>query len=252
MKRSHAIVVAVSAALAVVVVAGVAFSLLVLDRRREEPPPVAASDSSLLVVTWGPSLCTVEPSNPGCRSGHVARLGRVFLLHGLWPQPSTQQYCDVRRDQRRGRKQESRVALPPDLQSDLQTVMSDSAIMTSHEWSAHGTCSGVAAPDYFRIAATLMQQASDVLDPVFTRAAGQTLSSRAVRDSVEAAFGPGAGKRVGLTCRDAAGPGSVVYEVRFSLPPVTDLYAAGGALSLGKQLAGAPTVGPGCGRALVP
>ena len=81
--------ISVTAALAVVVAVAVAFSVLVLDREPRPADVASASSSSLLVVTWGPSLCKVEPSNSGCRSGHVGSLGETFILHGLWPQPST-------------------------------------------------------------------------------------------------------------------------------------------------------------------
>ena len=246
MKRDT--VVRIAAGLAVVIVASVAFSVLVGDRKPRPTETAAKSSSSLLVVTWGPSLCKVDPSNTGCRSGHVGSLGRAFVLHGLWPQPSTEQYCDVPR--RTPDRDRNPVQLPPDLQASLKAMMSDSAVMTTHEWYAHGTCSGVTPPEYFGVAAALADQAAGVLDPMFTKAAGQRLSARSVRETVDAQLGAGAGKRVGLNCRDASGAGSIVYEVRFSLPPVArlrrDAPSLAGALALG------PTVAPGCGQASVP
>lgn len=248
MKRGDATVISITAGLAVAVVAAVAFSLLVLDRNPRPTETAATSSSSLLVVTWGPSLCKVEPSNTGCRSGHVGSLGQTFVLHGLWPQPSTEQYCDVPK----GTPDRDRtpVALPSDLQASLKTMMSDSALMTTHEWYAHGTCSGVAPPDYFGVAAALADQAATVLDPMFQKAAGRRLSARSVRDAVDRQFGAGTGKRVGLTCRDASGAGSIVYEVRFSLPPIAQLHRD--SPSLAEALTGGPTVAPGCGQAGVP
>lgn len=239
--------ISVTVALAVVVAAAVAFSLLVLDRK-PRPDVAALSSSSLLVVTWAPSLCKVEPSNAGCKSGHVASLGQSFVLHGLWPQPSTEQYCEVpKRTPDRDRKP---VALPPDLQKRLQTMMSDSAIMTTHEWYAHGTCSGVAPPEYFGLAAALADQAGEVLDPVFGQAAGGQVSSRSVRAAFDGRFGAGAGKRVSLICKDSPGAVSVMYEVRLSLPPVVQLRQD--PPSLADALAKGPTVPPGCGQGRLP
>ena len=246
MKRDT--LVRIAAGLAVVVVVSVAFSVLVGDRKPRPTETAAKSSSSLLVITWGPSLCKVEPSNTGCRSGHVGSLGRAFVLHGLWPQPSTEQYCDVPR--RTPDRDRNPVQLPPDLQASLKAMMSDSAVMTTHEWYAHGTCSGVTPPEYFGVAAALADQAAGVLDPMFTKAAGQRLSARSVREAVDAQLGAGAGKRVGLNCRDASGAGSIVYEVRFSLPPVAQLRRD--APSLAGALALGPTVAPGCGQASVP
>lgn len=251
MKRGDRTVLAVSVALAVIAVVAVAYSVLVLDRRPSAPPAAYSdSTSSLLVVTWGPSLCKVEPSNAGCRSGHVDSLGRNFLLHGLWPQPSTEQYCDLPKPV--ADRDRNPIPLPPDLQAGLKTIMSDSAFMTSHEWYAHGTCSGLAAPEYFRIAAALTDQAARVLDPMFERASGRPLSARALREAFDAEFGRGAGRRVALSCRDSAGQGSLAYEVRLSMPPVVDLREGTTTLSLGEALAAGPTVAPGCGQGRVP
>ncbi len=247
MKRGDRTVLAVSAVLTLVAVAAVAFSLLVLDRRSQPSQAAADSTSSLLVVTWAPSLCKVEPSNSGCRSGHVGKLGQSFLLHGLWPQPSTEQYCDV--PERTADKSRSPVPLPEDLKANLQAMMSDSNRMTTHEWYAHGTCSGVAPPEYFGIAAQLAQQAGAALDPLFTRSAGGQLTSRSVREAFDARFGNGAGTRITLSCRDTSGQGSVVYEVRLSLPPVVALEKTP---SLADALAAGPTVSPGCSQGRLP
>ena len=237
------------AGVAALVLAAIIIGLIWRDRSPSRPTNAAGlSTSSLLVVTWAPSLCKVEPSNRGCRSGHVGSLGPSFVLHGLWPQPSTEQYCEVPKGTPdRDRKP---VQLPPDLQASLKAMMSDSAIMTTHEWYAHGTCSGVTPPEYFGVAAALADQAGRVLDPVFKQAAGQQISARSVRQVVDAQLGAGMGKRVGLSCRDASGAGSIAYEVRFSLPPVAQLQRD--SPSLAGALAGGPTVAPGCGQAGVP
>jgi ribonuclease T2 len=170
------------------------------------------------------------------------------VLHGLWPQPSTEQYCEVPK----GTPDHNRkpVSLPPDLQASLKSMMSDSSVMTNHEWYAHGTCSGIAPPEYFGVAAALADQAGRVLDPVLQQAAGQLVSARAVRATVDTQLGAGAGKQVGLTCRDAPGVGSIAYEVRFSPLPVAQLRRD--VPSLADALAGGPTVAPGCGQAGVP
>jgi ribonuclease T2 len=246
MRRGDVTVWSLSAALAVVAAAGVTFSLLVLDRR-PVPAPAApgASDSSLLVVTWAPSLCKVERSNPGCRSGHVQRVGRAFLLHGLWPQPSTEQYCEVPGGQR-GRQRQS-VVLPADLQARLQAAMSDAAVMTRHEWNAHGTCSGLTPPEYFDIAATLADQAGATLEPVFGESVGRPVTAAAVRGAFDAAVGPGAGDRVSMTCR-RVGQDQLAYEVRLSLPPVAELRGD----TLRQALAAGPEVASGCGQGTVP
>lgn len=236
------------AAIAVVLVTAVVVGIRLRERTSEQPAPTSASTSSVLVLTWAPSLCRVETSASGCRSGRVGRLGSSFLLHGLWPQPRSQQYCDV--PKKAGARERPPLNLPPDLSQRLQTLMSDSAVMAPHEWYAHGTCSDVTPTEYFGIATALADQAIAVLDPVFDRAAGRQLTARSVRDAVDAQAGPGAGGRVALVCRGAQGSEPVVYEVRLSLPPVSQLRSA--APSLPRALSAGPPIPPGCGQARVP
>lgn len=227
-----------------VVIAVVVVGVILRQRRAEPVEASPASSSSLLVLTWAPALCKVETSASGCRTGRVGTLGQSFVLHGLWPQPRSQQYCNVSKSDR------GKVPLPPDLQKRLQAMMSDSSVMANHEWYAHGTCSGVTPAEYFGIATTLAEQAIGVLDPVFDDAVGRGLSSRSIRDAFDSRFGKGAGSRISLVCRDVRGQGSVAFEVRLSLPPVTQLRQDSPALA--DALAGGPTVPPGCGQARVP
>jgi ribonuclease T2 len=226
MTRRDAAVLSISAALAVTVVVAVAYSLLVLDRKPAEPPiGTANSSSSLLVLTWGPSLCKVEPSNSGCQSGSVGKRGRTFVLHGLWPQPINEQYCEL--PKRAAEHKRNPVPLPEDLQQSLKALMSDSEVMTTHEWYAHGTCSGVGAPEYFAVAAALAEEAVRVLDPLFTKAPDR-VSSLELREAFDAEFGRGAGGRIGMDCRNANGAKGqepLAYEVKLSLPTVAQLSA---------------------------
>ena len=243
-------VLAIAAALIAVVVAFVTVNVLVGHRDRQSSDNVTAnSTSSLLVVTWGPSLCTAERSNPGCRSGHVGKLGPTLILHGLWPQPSTEQFCGLPKGQRAGSLPS--LNLPQAVQTDLQSKMSDASIMAPHEWNAHGTCSGLAPAEYFSLAATLAGQASQVLDPVF-RDGGGRVSLDAVRARLDAEFGPGAGKRASLTCRNVEEAGMVAYEVQVSLPPIVDLKSAQPPVSLKDVITKGPPLSAGCRRGAVP
>lgn len=258
MKRGDVAVFSVSAGLAAIVIVMVTYSLLVVDR---SPGSTAlgpgTSTSSLLVVTWGPSLCEVEPSNQGCTSGHVGTLGRTFLLHGLWPQPPIEQFCGVpkRVADRASDLQKAdmpSVKLPADVRTELEAVMSDVALMVPHEWYTHGTCSDVKPPVYFGDAIALTGEVRKILDPVFQQAQGQQLSPSTVRDRFDAEFGEAAGERVGLVCGQVDGQGTVVNDVHLSLPPVADLRAGEATLSLADLLARGPTIPAGCPNGRVP
>ncbi|MDT5017059.1 MAG: ribonuclease [Mycobacterium sp.] len=258
MQRGDIAVFSISTALAAVVVAAVAFSELVLDRTPSSAVIASGdSDSSWLVVTWGPSLCKIDPSNLGCTSGHVGKMGQTFVLHGLWPQPFENQFCGVPKEvadrarKLRGSDMPS-VELSEDVRERLQSKLSDAGVMAPHEWYTHGTCSGVTPDVYFSDAATLTDQARKILDPMFQQAKGSPVSIKTVRDEFNAEFGEGAGDRLGLSCRNVTGEGSVAYEVHLSLPPVEHLSGTGSALSLGDLLLKAPTISAGCRHGYVP
>ncbi|WP_243841358.1 ribonuclease T(2) [Mycobacterium sp. DL592] len=237
------------AALVTAVVAAVVLAVVWVVNRPRQPPgdTVANSTSSLLVMTWGPSLCTLERSNSGCRSGHVGALGPTLILHGLWPQPSTERSCPLPNGQRDASL--PALNLPPNLQADLQSKMSDVAILAPHEWKAHGTCSGVTAQEYFQISASLAGQAIPVLNPAFQNTPDGRVSVETLRQLVGAAFGPEAAKRVSLRCRGDNGQ-AVAYEVQLSLPPVSALVRD--SASLRDVVTRGPTLSGGCRRGSVP
>jgi ribonuclease T2 len=258
MQRGDRTVISISLALAAVVVVAVGFSVVVLDRSPSSAAIESSdSDSSRLVATWGPSLCTTDPSNSGCESGHVVKMGKTFVLHGLWPQPFSDQYCDVPKDvadraaKLKGPDMPS-VELSEDVQAGLQLNLSDASVMAPHEWYAHGTCSGVAPDKYFGDALTLIAAARKILDPLFNQATKKGLALSTVRDRFDAEFGQGAGDRVALTCRNVTGQGAVAYEVQLSLPPVNALGIDGNALSLGDLLLKGPPIEPTCRHGRVP
>lgn len=256
MRRGDAVVLSVSIVLTAIAVAIAAFSVLGPDRR---PHPAlkdsSRTNSSLLALAWGPSLCRVSPATVGCQSGRVGELGPTFILHGLWPQPPANQYCGVPKsvaDQARNTHGATMpaVKLTESVRKSLQPLMSDVSIMTSHEWYAHGTCSGVGPDEYFTDSAVLTEQARKVLDPVFKAAKGNRVALSTVRSLFDSEFGKGAGERVAFVCRNVIGIGNVVFELQLSLPSVHDL-AAPGTLSLKDVLVKAPVLPVQCRGARV-
>jgi ribonuclease T2 len=252
------VVLSISCALAAIVVAAVTFSVRVLDHKPSSAQfDSSDSSSSWLVLTWGPSLCAAEPTNAGCKSGHVEAQGPTWILHGLWPQPVDEQYCGVpkeiaeRASDLHGHHMPS-VAMADDVRDTLQSMVSDASVMAPHEWYAHGTCSGVTPDVFFSNATALTDQARKLLDPMFATAQGGRIQLSAVRDKFDAEYGSGAGERVRLSCRNVTGQGSVAYELHLSLPPVTALRTPDGTLSLKDLILKGPALGPGCRHASVP
>jgi ribonuclease T2 len=95
-------------------------------------------DYYLLTLSWAPEFCATHSGNTSSSECDPKRhFG--FVVHGLWPENDNGSY-----------PQDCASAQPV----AQQTVQHMLAIMPArgliqHEWATHGTCSGLAAQDYF-------------------------------------------------------------------------------------------------------
>jgi ribonuclease T2 len=88
-------------------------------------------DFYLLDMPWGPEFCGIADVSHECHAQ------RGFVLHGLWPQNDDGSYpvfC-------------SSEAGPADPRANLD-ITPDLALL-KHEWTKHGTCSGVGPQRFF-------------------------------------------------------------------------------------------------------
>ena len=93
-----------------------------------------AFDFYVLSLSWSPTFCLTHPNNEQC-SGK----GYGFVLHGLWPQYARGGWpasCAPR----------SRLSAE---EMDKGATLFPSRALLKHEWSKHGTCSGLAPLQYF-------------------------------------------------------------------------------------------------------
>jgi len=109
-------------------------------RSRRKKPQSASADFSyyLLVLSYAPDFCN-QPQGAKdpreCGSGrHVG-----FIVHGLWPQGET------------SRGSERCGGASPVAQSIVQAMLRyiPTESLIQHEWSTHGTCTGLTTADYF-------------------------------------------------------------------------------------------------------
>ncbi|MCS3806180.1 ribonuclease T2 [Chromobacterium alkanivorans] len=100
-------------------------------------------DYYALSLSWAPSYCASHPQDAS-ECGQGKRYG--FVLHGLWPQylQGWPQFC-------------SEQALPPDVEQRYANLFPSPRLM-EHEWSKHGTCSGLAPDAYMRLAGQLQDE----------------------------------------------------------------------------------------------
>lgn len=90
----------------------------------------------LLSLSWSPAYCLSSPGAAECNGPR--RYG--FIVHGLWPQNEQgwPEHCDVQR------------AVPEEVVQGIADVMPARGLVY-HEWSAHGTCSGLEPAAYFEL-----------------------------------------------------------------------------------------------------
>lgn len=90
-------------------------------------------DYYLLTLSWSPEFCYSHADRPECQSGH-----RGFVVHGLWPQyvNGYPEHCS----------DAPGLANP----GEMADIMPDAGLV-AHEWSTHGTCSGLDASGYFQL-----------------------------------------------------------------------------------------------------
>ena len=98
--------------------------------------PAAPFDFYLLNLSWSPEYCHQHPTAAEC-AAHAS-----FVLHGLWPERSS------------GQNPENCSNAPgPSDPSVYQDIYPDAGLL-EHEWSTHGTCSGLSPDEFFNEART--------------------------------------------------------------------------------------------------
>jgi len=180
-------------------------------------PPIAPlhkqKPSLLLAVSWQEAFCELHQRKRECQpvgihSGLKSRPKERFTLHGLWPQPRSQEYCGIdtqtkQTDQHHLWKKLEIPRLRSDIQRQLQEVMP--AVVSGlhkHEWVKHGSCYSNDINQYFQDAITLVNQVNhSALGVLFRKNVGRVLTLKQIRAVSDRSFGKGTGSRIELRCR---------------------------------------------------
>src|ERR1051326_4164782 len=114
----------------------------------------------LLVLSWAPDFCaapggTKDPAE--CGPGR--KLG--FMVHGFWPQGG----------QNRGPQNCGKSTVPQAIVSQMLPYI-PIASLVQHEWTTHGTCTGLSVADYF---AAVRQARDSVTIPTPFQAPAQSV-----------------------------------------------------------------------------
>ena len=186
-------------------------------------------DSYTFTMSWEPTFCEGKPSATECRSQSADRFDATNLsLHGLWPDQNGDArhaygYCGVDSATQALDRAPTWCQLPEPPLSDatrsaLSTTMPGTAsCLDHHEWIKHGSCSAMAAEDYFALAAALVRQVAGTNFGRFLSAhAGQTVTADDALSAFEQDFGSGSRDLVAMNCTNANGA-QALLEVRVHL-----------------------------------
>ncbi len=212
-------------------------------------PADVASLAFVLAISWQPAFCEARSRKPECLFQTQSRFdGTHFTLHGLWPQPRTKEYCGVSPEERAaaksGRWQKlPRLDLSQRLTAELKEVMPGTqSHLDRYEWIKHGTCYPERDPEtYYRDSLRLLAAVNgSAVRDLAARNIGREIRAADIRRAFDKAFGPGAGERVRVACRDD-GARRLITELTIGLKG--DI--SGGTKVSDLILASAPT-DPGC------
>ena len=106
-------------------------------------PTSADFDYYVLALSWGPDYCSANPGD-----AQECALGRKydFVLHGLWPQYTRGYPSDCGGD-----------LIPASVKAQFPHLYPNDSLF-KHEWSKHGTCSGLDPADYLNLARQLKER----------------------------------------------------------------------------------------------
>jgi len=170
------------------------------------------SKQNLLVLSWHNAFCETHRYRKECKRsmfsfGEGKYSEKHFVLHGLWPQPENEIYCDVSSeyvnlDKHKQWNRLSDLDLSDEVKKGLQNVMPGfSSNLHKHEWIKHGTCYGTDANTYYKDAIRFVTQVNDSkVGDFFTKNIGKPVTLKQIRSLFDRNFGVGTGKRIELKC----------------------------------------------------
>jgi ribonuclease T2 len=194
----------------------------------------------VLAVSWQAAFCEGKPKKTECETQRPDRFDATnFALHGLWPQPRSNVYCDVSSDLKIADKNGDWDRLPTPKLSEAtraklgQVMPGTQSSLERHEWIKHGTCFDEPAEDYFSRSIVLMEQLNkSKARELFASNIGSEITGVAIRDAFDESFGDGAGDRVRVACK-RDGDRNLIVELTIGLageigdePLLADLIAA--------------------------
>lgn len=172
-------------------------------------PTPSSNLETLLAISWQPAFCETRPNKTECETQTSDRFDASnFTLHGLWPQPRSNQYCNVSSEIKRLDRSSSTwqqlpaIELSDALSEELQEKMPGMASgLHLHEWYKHGTCYSETPEEYYRESLALLDQVNNSeVRELFAENIGMNVTSEEILGEFAEAFGNDAGNKVAISC----------------------------------------------------
>ncbi len=162
----------------------------------------------LLAISWQPAFCQTHQSKLECETQTEDRYDATHLsLHGLWPQPRNNAYCNVSdKDKSIDRRKAWHLLDPLGLAEEtfvelLISMPGVASHLQRHEWIKHGTCYNSSAEIYYRDSLKLINKINDTnVSTLFANNVEKTITIEQIRNAFDEAFGEGSGERVNVKC----------------------------------------------------
>jgi len=163
----------------------------------------------LLAISWQPAFCQSHQRKLECETQTEDRYDATHLsLHGLWPQPRNNAYCNVSdKDKSIDRRNAWHLLDPLGLTEEtfVELFISMPGVashLQRHEWIKHGTCYSDSAETYYQDSLNLINKINDTnVSTLFANNINKTITSEQIRSAFDEAFGEGSGEKVNVKCR---------------------------------------------------
>jgi ribonuclease T2 len=161
---------------------------------------------TILVLSWHNAFCETHPRKQECRTDASSDAGHL-VLHGLWPQPRSNAYCNVppkviAKDKHHQWRTLPNIDTEPETLELMDVYMPGYvSYLHKHEWIKHGTCYGTSPDRYYHDALTLAQEVDrSRVGQLLKRHIGTSVTLGQIRQAFDRDFGAHAGQRVEMKC----------------------------------------------------
>jgi ribonuclease T2 len=179
----------------------------------------------VLALSWEPAFCEAMAGKAECKAQTQSSYDAShFSLHGLWPQPRRNVFCNVDKALMDADDNHRWESLPePEISAETrkaldQVMPGTQSSLQRHEWIKHGTCyPGGNAENYFKDGIRLVTAVNTSPVQSFMEVnIGKTINTADLRAKFDEAFGAGAGERVRVSCKDD-GNRQLITEITIGL-----------------------------------